>query len=107
MNQEVKQKWLEALRSKRYTQGRGALRRGQAYCCLGVLCDAIDSSKWQQEHNIYNKDSYSYNRCTGTPPASVSKEAGLTPQQESLMVKYNDTDMLDFDEIADKIEQEF
>lgn len=26
MNQEVKQKWLEALRSGEYTQGRGKLR---------------------------------------------------------------------------------
>lgn len=39
MNPEVKAKWLEALRSGEYKQGREYLRRGNYYCCLGVLCD--------------------------------------------------------------------
>jgi hypothetical protein len=40
MNQEVKQKWLEALRSGTYKQGIRLLRSTtNEYCCLGVLCD--------------------------------------------------------------------
>lgn len=35
---EIKQKWLDALRSGEYKQGKGRLRDGNgAYCCLGVL----------------------------------------------------------------------
>ncbi len=40
MNQEIKQAWIEALRSGEYQQGRGQLRDQKGrMCCLGVLCD--------------------------------------------------------------------
>lgn len=40
MNPEVKQLWLEALRSGEYQQGREKLRDDKdRYCCLGVLCE--------------------------------------------------------------------
>lgn len=40
MNADVKQAWLQALRSGEYQQGRGLLHpTGDTYCCLGVLCD--------------------------------------------------------------------
>jgi hypothetical protein len=48
MNAELKQKWVEALRSGKYPQGINYLRTDQGYCCLGVLCDVIDGSKWQK-----------------------------------------------------------
>ena len=32
-------KWLEALRSGEYIQGRDRLRLGDRFCCLGVACD--------------------------------------------------------------------
>jgi len=39
MNQEIKAKWLEALRSGEYKQGMKKLKSGDNFCCLGVLCD--------------------------------------------------------------------
>lgn len=43
MNAEVKQQWLEALRSGEYKQGQEQLHKtgpeGDRFCCLGVLCD--------------------------------------------------------------------
>jgi hypothetical protein len=39
MKPEIKQRWVEALRSGQYRQGTGALRAHGHYCCLGVLCD--------------------------------------------------------------------
>jgi hypothetical protein len=39
MKPEVKAKWIAALRSGEYKQGRGVLRDGDTFCCLGVLCD--------------------------------------------------------------------
>jgi hypothetical protein len=50
MKKTIAEKWVKALRSKRYTQGRGALKvktqNGVTkHCCLGVLCDL-----YQNEH---------------------------------------------------------
>ena len=39
MNKEVKKKWVDALRSGEYAQGRSSLRDHDEYCCLGVLCE--------------------------------------------------------------------
>lgn len=40
MNPQVKVKWLHALRSGEYRQGRYRLKgEGGGFCCLGVLCD--------------------------------------------------------------------
>lgn len=46
MNPEVKTRWLEALRSGEYVQGREVLHLAadvagpeQRFCCLGILCD--------------------------------------------------------------------
>lgn len=59
MDQDVKKRWINALRSGEYTKGRHALRQGskvgvadgqQYFCCLGVLCDLAVKDKvveWQ------------------------------------------------------------
>ena len=39
MNQEIKTKWVVALRSGDYKQTKGKLKDANGYCCLGVLCD--------------------------------------------------------------------
>lgn len=39
MNPEVKARWVAALRSGEYKQGKEFLRYGGRFCCLGVLCD--------------------------------------------------------------------
>ena len=43
MNPEIKERWLDALRSGEYQQGQNRLRQTKGdtvtYCCLGVLCD--------------------------------------------------------------------
>lgn len=51
LDADFKTKWLDALRSDRYTQATGALQRwenGQSvgFCCLGVACDLIDPDQW-------------------------------------------------------------
>ena len=46
MDSNLKQKWVRALRSGKYTQATGALRTDDGFCCLGVLCDVYDSDKW-------------------------------------------------------------
>jgi len=39
MNKRVKRLWIKALRSEKYKQARGYLKRDDDYCCLGVLCE--------------------------------------------------------------------
>ncbi len=44
MNNKIKNKWLKALRSGKYKQGRNYLCRvdddgDDSFCCLGVLCE--------------------------------------------------------------------
>jgi hypothetical protein len=38
MDSALKAKWIEALRSGEFKQGPGKLKRGECYCCLGVVC---------------------------------------------------------------------
>jgi len=47
MNAEIKEKWIAALVSGKYSQVKGKLRRDNGYCCLGVLCDIKEDGKWK------------------------------------------------------------
>lgn len=49
MDQELKEKWVKALRSGEYPQGEGFLFMNGAYCCLGVLnvCSGISTEDIQ------------------------------------------------------------
>ena len=51
MDPALKAKWVEALRSGEYEQGRGALLRDGRYCCLGVLC-VVSGRKIDGENSI-------------------------------------------------------
>lgn len=52
MPQNLLTKWLQALRSGKYEQGKGALKSASGYCCLGVLQMATDG---QVETDPYGK----------------------------------------------------
>lgn len=43
-----KKKWVEALRSGKYQQVKGYLRRGSGFCCLGVACDVYNRGAWKE-----------------------------------------------------------
>lgn len=78
MKQAVKDKWVKALRSGKYRQGRGSLQVNDAFCCLGVLCDLAvkDGVKLKVELSELTGE-ISYDNCTGYPPLSVINWAGL------------------------------
>lgn len=46
MEAGLKRRWLVALRSGRYKQGRQWLRADGKYCCLGVLCNVVAPRRW-------------------------------------------------------------
>ena len=54
MNPQIKQKWVDALRSGEYQQGQYCLRTDNGFCCLGVLCDL-----YGKENNVeWNGDMF-------------------------------------------------
>ena len=58
MNPQVKEKWVNALRSGEYSQCDGKLRSADGFCCLGVLCDLYSQEPFTKgwvSHNVYDK----------------------------------------------------
>ncbi len=47
LNENAK-KWVAALRSGEYKQGRNWLLAQDRFCCLGVACNLFDASKWEE-----------------------------------------------------------
>lgn len=101
MNSEIKKKWVEALRSGLYKQGTGRLRCNDNYCCLGVLCDITDKSKWRMtEYNFY----YGSQFCHSAYP-SETKKFGLSKSEVEHLIYLNDAENRDFNQIANYIEE--
>lgn len=115
MKKKVKKDWLAALRGGKYIQGTGKLcqvgakRSSNKYCCLGVLSDLYLKSKGKRMTQKIGNDSY--------PSNDVVKWSGI--KNHNPMVPYkakwgssknslshlNDSENLNFDEIADLIEK--
>lgn len=102
MNPEVKQKWIDALRSGDYEQGSEKLRGVNGYCCLGVLCDL-----YAQEHNTewefrgYDElsdetnnpmDYWYFDEHSEFLPESVMNWAGLKTNNPQVRVDVEDND---------------
>lgn len=108
MNQEIKQRWIEALRSGKYTQTQGNLRDHIGYCCLGVLCDL-----YTKEHNEDWEDDNSFANQTAVLPSCVIQWAGLVYPNPDISYGGENTslagvndDEVPFSEIADLIEEQ-
>ena len=98
MEASLKAKWIEALRSGKYKQGRLALRtRDDHFCCLGVLCDVSGVSEWEE-----NGQRYSYDGALCLPPSPLRNQ--LTPEAGHALMAMNDHSGMSFPDIADWIE---
>lgn len=101
-------KWIDALRSGRYTQAKRALHTDNGYCCLGVACEL-----YQQEVGdlsvTYDEDDgyYRYDGDRSLLPSKVANWLDLTDQSGSFgntaLTTKNDCGA-SFEEIADIIE---
>lgn len=121
MNQEVKQKWVDALRSGKYEQGSGILRYRDRFCCLGVLCDLYaqdhPEAKWAIGENpvslikYYSFDVNEYSQVYYLSP-TIYEWAGLDEHnpivvfqgKKRYLADLNDMGY-DFKQIADLIEK--
>lgn len=97
MEASLKAKWIEALRSGKYKQGRFALRtKSDDFCCLGVLCDVSGISEWEE-----NGLCYSYEGASSHLPPVLRNQ--LTPEARDTLMAINDKYGVSFPGIADWI----
>ena len=90
--------WIAALRSGKYTQGRGFLCRDGRHCVIGVACDLL---KDRMSVQIIDGVTY-YDSFSRTAPATVIKALG-TEHLDNIM-SLNDAGST-FEEIANLVEQ--
>lgn len=113
-------KWIEALRSGKYRQGKGYLFidapdddvNGKAHCCIGVACDLIDHDGWIniakdqfvadefQDEYIYDPVDTVWNRYSN----DQLELPWLERDAAGKLADWNDHGV-SFNQIADRIEQ--
>src|SRR6267154_3512665 len=88
-----KDKWVKALRSGEYAQGRNFLcKEGKEYdrvCCLGVLCDIVGPGKWKYSDKGISKCEYQ-EPDVELPPRRVLGKVGLSPDCADHLATMND-----------------
>jgi hypothetical protein len=100
MDKKVKKEWINALRSGKYRQAESQLKiresgRRCSYCCLGVLCNIVDKSKWDGE---------CWDGADTELPEDLKIKLGISDDQQSTLISMNDGGDDDFNTIADYIE---
>ena len=114
MNPQIKQKWVDALRSGEYQQTQRYLRTDDGFCCLGVLCDLYGKEN-NVEWNLVvaedgDRDYYEFQYKTGRIPLSVVEWAGVedgnprVDDEIGTLANLNDKGST-FEQIADLIEE--
>jgi hypothetical protein len=105
MEQQLKEKWVKALRSGEYKQGRDELKSstddGFEFCCLGVLCDIVNPELW-----AFVDDKWEWNGSVDVP----KYQPMYLPEFDAELWAYtfdnmNDDEERTFAEIADYIEE--
>lgn len=116
MNSEVKAKWIAALHSGKYVQGRTYLRgTDNTFCCLGVLCQvAIEEGVALRVTAHEYAYQYGDEEAIGSLPKEVRTWADCTanpivvfPRDDSrnTLSSINDMTNLGFHAIADMIDE--
>lgn len=117
MKQEIKSKWLKALRSGKYKQGKNALatvnRLGNVkYCCLGVLCDLYLKEKKEKWGSGLEEQLLNIGKETALLPSKVMKWAGLKDYNPRIKDGYTTLSGMNdsgysFKQIAEEIDENF
>jgi hypothetical protein len=112
VKKEIKKLWVGALRSGEYKQTTGKLRDGDAFCCLGVLCNL--HAQAHPEIAAKQKDKTHYMGFEEVLPSVVREWAGMTYRNGDHVVignrlaelsHHNDAGR-SFEEIANAIEEQ-
>lgn len=106
---EVRQKWVEMLRSGKYEQGKNRLRGiDNKYCCLGVLCELAVQEKVINPPVLMGQE-YAYDDDTVELTHRIKDWSGIRSHsgayEDGNLARDNDAGML-FKDIANTIEAE-
>lgn len=99
---ESRRRWVEALRSGRYEQGRNALEREGRFCCLGVLCAILIPEKRAVNGETGDVE---YDGAAEYPTDDTLAAVGVRYFDAIDLSQMNDVYHRSFDEIADAIEK--
>ena len=115
MKKSIAMKWADALESGEYEQTQGALREGDSFCCLGVLCNLHAQAKPKIAANEHKTKYYMGHE--GELPPEVMAWAGVKSDEGDFYVKgsdepqslinMNDTERLTFPKIAKVIRKHY
>ena len=105
MDKQWADKWVQALRSGKYTQVSNGLHTDAGYCCLGVLCDVV-GEKFDGKDDGF----YACLGSRGTLPEKVMRTVGMKTAtgtyEDNIFSLAEDNDRGEsFDGIADIIEE--
>ena len=110
MKKDIADRWVKALRSGEYKQGRGFLKVKERYCCLGVLCDLYDPKGWKMVSNL-NVSTFKIDHNFSRLSKKVMTWSGMRNDAGCYEVNHTlikDNDRGDsFEEIANTIEKEW
>lgn len=121
LTDETREKWVAALRSGEYVQGRNQLRdlrppkagwTTRGFCCLGVLVDATHPELWVEDDRAHEKGRFglldSQNGIDGmqfcTLTNQLSDALGLSSSDINDCIFANDAKTWSFERIADWLE---
>jgi predicted nucleotidyltransferase len=125
MDPVIKEKWINALRSGEYKQGKGCLYNGESFCCLGVLFDIMTKENptkyYWGDKRFFEKNKFTYIPNNDIDSSGIVLPNFLVEDKDIDIVKYgsgflfgpyvedslwwlNDQNV-SFNEIADIIEE--
>lgn len=109
MKEDIKNRWVEALRSGKYKQGQNVLHQsyeGQndSFCCLGVLCDlaAKDGAVHKSKSSTYDPklSTYRYDTSASGLSSDMRTWSGVASSEGRINVTYEDNPLdIPFDDV--------
>lgn len=106
MKAELKHKWVQALRSGKYSQGINTLRtRDNKYCCLGVLADVSGLGIWRETNGVWEYIHADIRLGRNSIEWPMLERVDLSSSEQAALVRMNDTEKRPFNAIADWIDK--
>ena len=101
MNENVKNLWVDALRSGEYSQTKRQLQDDGGYCCLGVLCEVGEKAGIP----VNTRPNGKLSGLSLTAQGGILDWSGTGQlDQQNTLIRMNDAGGKTFEEIADYIE---
>jgi hypothetical protein len=104
MDAQLKVKWVEALRSGKFKQGKDCLKSDFGHCCLGVLCEISGDVEWESRPSSMYKAIIGNSTSISFLPFALARRAAISAEMTDRLVRMNDNGA-PFPEIADYIEK--